>query len=333
MDVRVSTGGRLHFGFTNLSLSHDRLYGGLGLAIREPRTVVTAAPAEGVDCDDPDAAAYARRTVALLGLPGARVTVERALPKHAGVGSGTQLALATLTAVARANDAEPPVRDLAPELGRGGRSGVGVATFEAGGFVLDAGHPTARFTTSRPADGDWTVPPVTASHRVPDEWRFLLLLPSVDPGRSGEAEDASMRTVVERAEPTQSNRIAGVLTRRVLPAIATGNAERFGSAIEEVGRLNGAWYADEQGGTYRPPVGELVASLSEAPAVYGAGQSSWGPAVYGVTDATNAEAARRAGETALDAAGVDGTVRLVRGRNRGARVTVGDAAGTPSTDG
>jgi beta-ribofuranosylaminobenzene 5'-phosphate synthase len=54
--------------------------------------------------------------------------------------------------------------------------------------------------------------------------------------------------------------------------------------------------------------------------VFGAGQSSWGPAVYGVTDATNADAAREAGEAALIAAGVDGTVRLVRGRNRGARV-------------
>jgi beta-ribofuranosylaminobenzene 5'-phosphate synthase len=320
MTVRVSTGGRLHFGFTNLSLSHERLYGGLGLALREPRTVVTADPADGVDCDDPDAAAYARRAVSLLDVPGARLTVERSLPSHVGVGSGTQLALATLTAVARANGVDPVVRELAPDLGRGGRSGVGVATFESGGFVLDAGHPTVRFTTSRPADGDWTVPPVAASHPVPAEWRFLLVLPELDEGRSGEVEDASMRAAVERADPVISNRIAGVLMRRVLPAVATGNAERFGSAVEEVGRLNGAWYADEQGGTYRPPVGELVATLSETPAVFGAGQSSWGPAVYGVTDAANADAARAAGEEALAAADVAGRVRIVRGRNRGARV-------------
>jgi beta-ribofuranosylaminobenzene 5'-phosphate synthase len=325
MDVRVSTGGRLHFGFTNLSLSHERLYGGLGVALREPRTVVVAETAEGVVCEDPDAAAYAERAVSLLDVPGARVTVEKALPRHVGVGSGTQLALATLTAVGQANGVEPEVRKLAPDLGRGGRSGIGVATFESGGFVLDAGHPTARFTTSRPADGDWTVPPVTARHRVPESWRFLLVLPSVEAGRSDDAEDASMRAAVERADPSLSNRIAGVLTRQVLPAVVTGNAERFGSAVEEVGRLNGAWYADEQGGTYRPPVGEVVARLSETPAVFGAGQSSWGPAVYGVTDERNADAARAAGEDALAAAGVGGTVRVVRGRNRGARV---DARGT-----
>jgi beta-ribofuranosylaminobenzene 5'-phosphate synthase len=320
MDVRVSTGGRLHFGFTNLSLSHERLYGGLGVALREPRTVVTATPAESVYCDDDDAHEYARRAVSLLDVPGAEVRVERHLPGHVGVGSGTQLALATLTAVGRAHGVNPAARALAPELGRGGRSGVGVAAFEQGGFVLDAGHPTARFTTSRPADGDWTVPPVAAAHRIPEHWRFLLVLPAVEPGRSGEAEDASMRAAVERADPTLSNRIAGVLTRQVLPAIATGNVETFGAGVEEVGRLNGAWYADEQGGTYRPPVGQLVATLSETTGVFGAGQSSWGPAVYGVTDEVNADRAREAGEEALAAADVDGEVRLVRGRNRGATV-------------
>ncbi|ESS05396.1 MAG: hypothetical protein A07HB70_02439, partial [uncultured archaeon A07HB70] len=71
---------------------------------------------------------------------------------------------------------------------------------------------------------------------------------------------------------------------------------------------------------YRPPVGEVVASLAEESAVSGAGQSSWGPTAYGVTDADRADAAREAGERALDAAGVDGRVRVVAGRNEGRRV-------------
>jgi len=120
------------------------------------------------------------------------------------------------------------------------------------------------------------VPPVAARHAVPDDWRFLLVRPDADPGRSGDAEDDAMRTAVERAEPGLADRIGGIVTRRVLPAIATGNAERFGAAVAEIGRLNGAWYADEQGGVYRPPVGDVVASLSDAAAVFGAGQSSWG---------------------------------------------------------
>ncbi len=316
--VRVTTGARLHFGFCNLSLSHARLYGGLGVAIDAPTVQVRARPADAVVCDHDAAREFAERTAVLLDLPGARVTVERSLPPHAGLGSGTQLALSTYAAVARAHGRDPDVRAHAPDLGRGGRSGVGVAAFESGGFVLDAGHPTARFTTDRPADGEWSVPAVAARHRVPDDWRFLLVVPDANPGKSGDDEDASMRSVVERADPALADRIAGRVTRRVLPAVAEGSAERFGAAVEEVGRLNGAWYADEQGGVYRPPVGDVVASLADSSAVFGAGQSSWGPTVYGVTDADRAEEAREAGRAALDAAGADGEVLVARGRNRGA---------------
>ncbi|KAB1198659.1 MULTISPECIES: beta-ribofuranosylaminobenzene 5'-phosphate synthase family protein [Haloferax] len=318
--VRVSAGGRIHFGFLNLSLSRDRLYGGLGVGLDEPQVTVSAEPATDVHCRHPDAREYAERAVDLLDVQGANVDVDRALPRHAGLGSGTQLALAVLQAVATATETTADVRRLAPEMGRGGRSGVGVASFERGGAILDAGHPTARFTTDRPEDGSWTVPAVAARHSVPDNWRFLLVVPDVEPGRNGASEEASMRSVVERADPVTSDRIAGIVTRRLLPALAEGSAERFGEAVESVGRLNGTWYADEQGGVYRPPVGALVSSLSESPAVYGAGQSSWGPTVYGVTDVDHVDEAIAAGNAALSAAGIEGTVTVARGRNHGATI-------------
>jgi len=169
------------------------------------------------------------------------------------------------------------------------------------------------------------VPPVAARHAVPDDWRFLLVRPDADPGRSGDAEDDAMRTAVERAEPGLADRIGGIVTRRVLPAIATGNAERFGAAVAEIGRLNGAWYADEQGGV--PPAGRRRGRIAvgrrgrvRRRAVVG------GPTVYGITDAANATAAASAGERALDEAGVDGSVSVVEAANGGARVTGGSEA-------
>ncbi|WP_135806778.1 beta-ribofuranosylaminobenzene 5'-phosphate synthase family protein [Halorussus marinus] len=318
--VRVSVGGRLHFGFQNLSLAHERLYGSLGVALESPRAVVTAEPADRVDCDHPTAREYAARAVDLLDAPGASVTVEETLPRHVGLGSGTQLALAVLAAVATATGTEPRVRERAPRLGRGGRSGVGVAAFESGGFVLDTGHPTERFTADRPPRGEWSVPAVAARRPVPDDWRFVLALPDAEPGRNGDDEDDSMRSVVERADPAVADRIAALVSRRVLPAIAEGDRAAFGAAVAEVGRLNGAWYADEQGGVYRPPVGEVVARLDESPAIAGAGQSSWGPAVYGVTARDRSEPAREVAREALAAAGVDGEVLVAEPRNRGARI-------------
>ena len=327
--VRVTVGGRLHFGFGNLSLAHERLYGACGVAVAAPRLRLTVEPTG--NASEPTAAAdaaadatpadeYATTVCDLLSVPDVRVTVQESLPRHAGLGSGTQTALAVLAGIARLYDCEPRVRERAPALGRGGRSGVGVATFERGGFVLDAGHPTERFTANRPADGSWTVPPVAAHHTVPDDWRFLVVLPDAEPGRSGDGEDASMRSVVESAEPAVADRIAGVLTRRLLPAVASGAVDRFGAAVRELGRLNGSWFADEQGGVYRPPVGDVVSELGDAAAVSGVGQSSWGPAVYAVTDTDRAEDARAAGERALAAAGVDGEVIVTAARDEGATV-------------
>ncbi|SNZ18052.1 beta-ribofuranosylaminobenzene 5'-phosphate synthase [Natronoarchaeum philippinense] len=325
-DARVEATARLHFGFQNLSLAHQRLYGGIGVALDRPAFVVTAERAEEVsvrdDADGPDATAvaseHARRAVDLLGVPGVAVTVRERFPRHVGLGSGTQFALAVYAAVAAAHDRPVDVRAAAPKLGRGGRSGVGVAGFERGGFVVDGGHPTSQFTTDRPADGEWTVPPVTARHDLPDDWRFVLVLPDADPGRSGDDEDSSMRSVVEDADPALADEISAVLTRRLLPAAAAGRREAFGAAVAEIGRLNGAWYTDAQGGVFRPPVGRIVEELGEHPVVSGVGQSSWGPIVYGLTDRDSVGQAKAAARDALDAASVDGRVLAAGVRNEGA---------------
>ncbi|GAB3665873.1 beta-ribofuranosylaminobenzene 5'-phosphate synthase family protein [Halopiger thermotolerans] len=320
----VSAGARLHVGFQNLSLARERLYGGIGVGLEEPRVTVTAEPAEGVASDDPLGREYAARAVEILDVPGVDLAVEERLPRHVGLGSGTQLALAVLAATARAYGLEARPRERAPAMGRGGRSGVGVATFEGGGFVVDAGHPTNRFTTEPPAEGDWTVPPAVARHALPEDWRFLVVVPDAEPGRCGESEDESMRAVVERADPAVADEIAGVVTRKLLPAAAAGRLEAFGEAVAEIGRKNGAWYADAQGGVFRPPAGELVEALEDCPVLSGIGQSSWGPVVYGVTDRRHADEAAAAAEDALAERGLEGEVLLPRAATDGATIRTAD---------
>jgi beta-ribofuranosylaminobenzene 5'-phosphate synthase len=324
--VAVTTGARLHFGFQNLALAPDRLYGGVGLALASPAVTVTAAAATAVDCDDEAVVPYLEDVVDLLDVPGARVRVRDRFDRHVGLGSGTQLALATLVAVARASDVAADPRELAPALGRGGRSGVGVATFERGGFVVDGGHPTERFTARTPDRGDWTVPRPVARHDVPPTWRFVLVTPRREGGPSAEVEDLAMRSVVERADPGIADEIGELLLRQALPAVAEGDLKTFGAAVARLGRLNGAWYADEQGGISRPPAGRLVEALDRDPAVAGTGQSSWGPTVYAVTSADRVDAAVGAAEDALADAGLEGTVRAVGPRNEGATVEA-DAEG------
>jgi beta-ribofuranosylaminobenzene 5'-phosphate synthase len=316
----VETGARLHFGFQNLSLAHERLYGGIGVGLNTPQIVVEAEEAASIHCDDAEALPYVGDAVGILGVPGATVTVHDRYERHIGLGSGTQLALASLVAIAEAYDLDVDTRELAPQLGRGGRSGVGVATFESGGFVVETGHPTERFTTAPPDRGEWTVPEPLGVWQLPDEWRFLLIQPAAKRGLSGENEDDRMRTIVERADPGIADEIATLLTRRLLPAVVEADLDTFASAVSRLGRLNGAWYADEQGGVYRPPAGKLIERLDGHPAIAGCGQSSWGSTVYAVTRAATLEEAKAAGKDALDDIADGGTFEVAKTASEGARL-------------
>lgn len=320
LGVEVETGARLHFGFQNLSLAHDRLYGGVGVGLCSPRVIVEAEQSNQILCDDPTVEPYLRDAVELLDVEGVNLTVSERFDRHVGFGSGTQLALAVLVATAKLYNMDVNPRQLAPELGRGGRSGVGVATFEAGGFVVDIGHPTERFTTAPPGQGSWNVPPQLGNWTLPDDWRFVLITPDGDQGQSGEDEDESIRSIVEQADAGIADDIATLMSRRLLPAVVEGDLDGFGSAVSRLGRLNGAWFADEQGGVYRPPAGQLIDQLRSSDAITGAGQSSWGPTVYGVTNVNRKDGALDAAKTALAETGLDGEISLVSPSKTGVTV-------------
>lgn len=318
--VRTSVGARLHFGFQNLSLAHKRIYGGVGVAIDSPKVVLDAEPASDIVCSNDQLKDYAETACSLLEVDGIHIHPTEVLPRHVGLGSGTQHALAVLRAVAAAYELESHIREWAPALGRGGRSGVGVATFQSGGFVVDAGHPTERFTTQTPPRGTWTVPPVLVHHSIPPTWRFVVIIPDEKTGLSGNEEDDNMRTIIEQADPNVADELAIILTRKLIPALVTGRLREFGNAVTTFGRLNGAWYADVQGGTYRPPVGAILDELADEKSLYGLGQSSWGPAIYGITSVEHASEARRVASQALATHGIDAAIRFVSPRNSGVMV-------------
>ncbi|MDZ7730193.1 MAG: GHMP kinase [Natrialbaceae archaeon] len=240
-----------------------------------------------------------------------------------GLGSGTQLALAVFTAIAEAHGQPAGVRDHAPALGRGGRSGVGVATFEEGGLVVDAGHPTEQFTSDPPTPGSWQIPTVTTRVVLPDSWRILLVIPAARRGRSGATEDASMRTVIETADAAIADEIDRLLTADLLPAIDDAAIVKAGAAMTAIGRANGRWYRSVQGGQYRSPADGVIGALESAEVIHGIGQSSWGPAVYGLIRARDSETAKQLGQHALAKCGVDGSVRVVNPASTGAAIDHG----------
>jgi beta-ribofuranosylaminobenzene 5'-phosphate synthase len=307
--VRVEAPARLHMGMLDVAGGGDRRFGGLGVALSRPAAVVEASPSDDVTADGPDAEralAVARRCREALGLAsGARVRVLEAIPAHVGLGSGTKLALAVTAAMAElaGQTAEPPA--IARAAGRGVRSAVGLWTFVLGGLVVEGG---VRRGVERPA-------PLLARHAMPDEWRCVLAIPNAEPGLSGRAEEEAFARL--RPDSDRAALIAQLVLTSLLPGLAEGDLTEFGVALTRVQRLVGESFASVQGGVFHPRAGPLVDALLRFGAA-GAGQSSWGPAVYGVVgDAHEGRDLARRMETELAGRG---RVELVRFDNRGARV-------------
>src|SRR5262249_46697223 len=143
MRTIVEAGARIHLGFLDLNGACGRRFGSIGVSLERPRCTVEASPASShaAETADPMRAILQRLGPELGDVP-LSVRLTESIPSHAGFGSGTQLALAVALAATRAAGRSVPLRDLARRLRRGQRSGIGIAAFERGGLVIDAGHPT-----------------------------------------------------------------------------------------------------------------------------------------------------------------------------------------------
>jgi beta-ribofuranosylaminobenzene 5'-phosphate synthase len=309
--VRVQAPARLHMGMLDASGRAERRFGGLGVAVDWPAVVVEATRASGgltVEGPDADRAqAVAERSRDALGAAGggARVRVLQAIPPHVGLGSGTKLALAVTAALSALAGRSPDPPAMARTAGRGARSAVGLWTFALGGLVVEGGR--------RPgADGP---APLLMRHAMPDDWRCVVAVPAAAPGLSGGEEAAAFARL--RPDPDRSAQIAQIVLTGLLPALVERDLGEFGSALTRVQRLVGDAFAPVQGGTFHPKAGPVVEAMLRLGAA-GAGQSSWGPAVYGlVAGEPEADVLARRLEAEL---GGGLRAHVARFDNRGARV-------------
>ncbi len=275
--VFIETPARLHFGVLDLRGSLGRRFGGLGAAIAEPSLLLEARLAPDVIAEGPDAdraAHYARRYLAHYRLSeGAHLRVHRAIPSHAGLGSGTQLGLAVARALAELYQRPTEPAALAQAVGRGRRSAIGTWVFALGGFILEGGR--------RP--GVDCVAPLLTRLPIPPTWRYVVALPPGTPGLSGDAEAAAFERLPAPPE-SDVEQIAHLVLMQLLPALVDADLPAFGAALSMIQRITGGWFAAAQGDNFASPIGRAVIERMAECGAAGVGQSSWGPAVYGIVD-------------------------------------------------
>lgn len=310
MRVDVRAQARLHFGFLDLSGEKGRRFGGMGVAIAQPRLVLKMEKAKTLKVEGEQAERIeilaARFFDAVDLRPEARIKVVEAIPEHIGLGSGTQLALAVASGLSRLHRLDLSPEELCALTNRARRSGVGYHLFQRGGFVIEGGHAVEDHKLGE-------APPLLLRHEFPEDWRIVVAVPKPSETISGETEEAAFSRLSQPSEQL-ADQIAGIVLIRLLPALVERDLDAFGAALTEAQELVGTCFAAVQNGLFHPDAAQLIARLKEAGA-RGVGQSSWGPAVYAFgADETEErrllDVARRASP--------DGSVFAARGWNRGA---------------
>jgi len=276
--TRVTAPARLHFGLFSVPTPGGdpdaRQYGGVGLMIESPRVDLLVSPAASWSAQGPmstRALAFAQQFTATLPPERQRpfrIKIAEVPEEHAGLGSGTALALAVSQAIAHEIGITLPTIDLAQRVGRGLRSAVGIHGFEQGGLIVEAGK--------RPGE---PISPLSARHEVPPSWRIVLVQPEMAARWHGERERSAFSRV---QHSNASEKMWRIVREEMLPALATQDPDPFGEAVHVFNALAGAAFAQEQGGAYASPaIAAIIHTLREF-GIQGVGQSSWGPTVFAI---------------------------------------------------
>jgi len=277
--VSVRAPARLHLGFLDLNASAGRKFGSIGLAVDSHYTEIKVSSSEqsklsGENLTD----ALRQRLEKIQNIfyeqlgqdipPAARqvhIEVKQLIPEHAGLGSGTQLTLTLGKALAQFHGLDIDTPSLAKKLGRGKRSGIGIATFDHGGFVVDGGLKPEQ-----------TVPPLLLQQSYPQNWRIVLVMDPHHQGVHGKNELQAFKTLPIFPLAHVRN-ICHLTLMQLLPALMEQNIDDFGAAITQIQAVVGDHFAPAQGGRYTSSLVAECLEQAQKLGHKGIAQSSWGP--------------------------------------------------------
>jgi beta-RFAP synthase len=306
------TTARLHFGFLDPSGRGLEPFGSFGLAIDRPVTRLTLRRANSLKVSGEEAERAAHYLAQLAEAYDLRnsyaLQVDESIPPHSGLGSGTQLALSVGTALSTLEGLNSTPQEIAVRLGRGARSGIGIATFAEGGVVLDSG----------PIAG--ALPELIARLAFPDDWRVLLIFDPYLAGIHGGAEAAAFDGAPDFPQ-SQVEELRARVVDRALPALEARDFDGFTAEVGYLQARMGTYFASLQGG---PIVSSGVAKVLDWVATQGLkgiGQSSWGPTGFVFVQSESDGTALL--ENLQNLGGGAGLrFQVVRGRNQGAEISV-----------
>jgi len=316
--VYVKTPARLHFGLIDMNGDMGRFFGGLGVGIDRPNVILESQHSESFSVTGEKTelvTSFAKRFLGTYHINATvSIHVKQTIPEHAGLGSGTQLALAVAAALAKLFQVTAPIQGLSLAMGRMKRTGVGTAVFEQGGFVVDGGKRMNGGVVAAES-----FPPLIFRQPFPEDWKFVVAVPDVKKGLAKTEEKNAFGRL-----PSMPSELVGKICRlimmKLLPALVDRDIESFGDALTNIQVVVGDYFAGVQGGTFSSSAAKVSIDFMKTCGAYGVGQSSWGPAVYGLVQGeTQAKTILSELESFLQDNG-GGQVFVANANNKGATI-------------
>ena len=330
MKVRITTPCRIHLSLIDENGYTGRVDGGIGLMLDQPNVVLevsNSADEFAIECHR-----YYRESVHVINEKASKLfklfhinnknfhfNLLRYYPSHVGLGSKTQLSLAIGTAISKLKDMDIPIEEITKMVERGGTSGIGWRGFETGGFIVDGGHDYGigkekeNFLPSS-ASGSANPALTISKYNIPENWRFVLVIPNVKPGANGEEEVDIFKkyTPIPRDEV---NEVSHQILMKMLPGILRNDLQCFGEGLK---RIQSIGFKRIEISLQKQIVKDLL-KLFEKIGVKAYGMSSFGPSIIGITDSDGeAEKLKETVDKYLN--GIGGHIFLCRPNNTGAKI-------------
>lgn len=320
MAIYVKTMSRLHLGFMDLNGDLGRRYGSIGVTLSDPCTELTIGKSKYLNIQNASDELEHRisKYVRIFSDhfktdPYVSVYVHKSIPEHKGLGSGSQLALAVSTALAKIYDLKISLWDQARLMDRGQRSSIGIQSFQKGGLIIDSGKELD------PHGIPMINPPeLLFRYDFPHEWKFVVVVPDEKQGLSGAQEKKAIGQL--KPSKTISEKICRIVMMQMLPSFMSRDIAKFGDALSVIDKLTGLFFKPVQGGIYCEDQSYGLTDHFLASGAYGTGQSSWGPAIYGLTLADEAEQVAGKMRFYLQQKYISGSVLIASACNKGARI-------------
>jgi len=294
--IKITTPCRIHLSLIDENGYTGRVDGGIGLMLDRPNVILevsNSADEFKIECHR-----YYRESVHVINEKASRIfkafninnknyhfKLKRYYPSHVGLGSKTQLSLAIAFAITRLKGLNNiSLQELTKLVERGGTSGIGWRGFETGGFILDGGHefgkgkeketflPSSASTSANPA--------LTISrYNIPNNWRFVLVIPNVKKGAFGD-EEVSIFKNHAPIPRNEVNEVSHQIIMKILPALIKNDLKCFGEGLK---RIQSIGFKKIEISLQHDIVKDLLKFFDE----YGLkayGMSSFGPSVISIVE-------------------------------------------------